>query len=200
MLTSSKRLRPRVRLLLYNIRPKFDVDGLLDARPPVVGQIDASGQYDEAIAKILASLEFADVIFDVPQLRVDCLELFREGFHVRRVESRRKSYFFENRQLGINVAQLGGIGDPLGFDFENRDLVYQLADCDRRRDAATGCLRCFHRRTSGLALLGRGNAQSGQQWLELLLINPPSTDGALVNRLADLRGACRAHRPVSFME
>src|SRR5262249_27979003 len=80
------------------------------------------------------TLLVADVVLDVPELRVDVAQRLPLGFDVLLRECGFAPGHLQERQLGAHVRDLRGVGHACGFDFQDRDLVDQLARRDRNLD------------------------------------------------------------------
>jgi len=113
--------------LLLNQRRAGDiVDRALDLGPLVVGLIDGASKLDELVVKLLPLFLHPDPIFDLPKLRVDRLELgFEIGLPVALCRSRQVEKFL------LDVDEFESVGDALGLDLQDADLVENLTDANR---------------------------------------------------------------------
>src|SRR5215471_4135849 len=107
---------------------------MLDARPHVIDLIDTARQLDEALAEILARLELADFVLNLPKGRVYDPQLAREAVDLVSVEARLGLDAAQQIELPGNIGSLGAVGDAVVLDLEDGDLVDQLADRDRGID------------------------------------------------------------------
>src|SRR5262249_51833287 len=105
---------------------------MLDACPRVIDLIDTARQLDEALAEILARLELADFVLNLPKGRIYDPQLPRESVDLVSVKARLGLDAAQQVELPGDIRSLGAVSDAVALDFEDGDLVDQLADRDRR--------------------------------------------------------------------
>ena len=106
------------------------VNRALERRTPIVELVDRAGERDKCLAKVVARLTIANVVLDLPELRIDA---FQFVYRLVNAGQRTKSAIAdgcEGGELAANVAQLSLIAKAFGLDLEDRDAIEELA----RRD------------------------------------------------------------------
>ncbi len=92
-------------------------------------------------SKALAALAVALAVLDVPQQRVDRLQLGEQRRIVGLAGQFARLDGFKKIELHLHIGQLGRVGDPLALQAQDGDLVEQLAGGDGNQDhRGLGCV------------------------------------------------------------
>ena len=82
----------------------------------VIGDVNRARQFDEAFAEASVAFFVADVVLDFPQGLVDRLEFALKRTDLVIVVDGLVPDFFQHAEFGLDIGDLGGIGDTLGLD------------------------------------------------------------------------------------
>src|SRR6218665_2510219 len=125
-----------VGFLFHDGRAGQYIDLLFHGRALVIGYVDGTSQLNEFGPEILLAFAIADVVFYHPQGFIDGLELSPEAAQLGRVLHAFALGGGKNIQFIAYILELGGVAHALDLDFQNGDLVDQLAGADFNQDGS----------------------------------------------------------------
>src|SRR5258706_2129620 len=130
---SSYSLIRRILFFFGDFRFQENVDFLLDAGALVIGAIDGARERDERVVEILLRFLLADVVLDLPHRLIDVLQRRLVRRDLGMVLCHRRPDRRQPLELAPHIGAAAFGAQLLRLDFENRDLVNELAPGNRHR-------------------------------------------------------------------
>jgi heptosyltransferase I len=120
--------------LFHKAGTQGEIDILLQLGPLVVGHVHRPRQLDEARPEIPGRFLVANIVLNHPQRFIDRLQLLAQLCDGDLVRHRLIPGATQLVEFKAHIFQFGGVGDALGLDLKDSDLVQNLAKGNRDGD------------------------------------------------------------------